>query len=58
LKKEEIGSDPVATPSLVAVLAVAVAATIVLGIYPRLLFEVAEASARALGVAGITTALR
>jgi NADH-quinone oxidoreductase subunit N len=58
LKKEEIGSEPVATPSLVAALAVAVAATIVLGIYPRLLFEVAEASARTLGVAGITTALR
>jgi NADH-quinone oxidoreductase subunit N len=58
VKKEEIGSDPVATPSLVAALAVAVAATIVLGIYPRLLFEMAEASARTLGVAGITTALR
>src|SRR5689334_2807755 len=58
LKKEEIGSDPVASPSLVAVLAVAVAATIVLGIYPRLLYEVAEASARTLGVAGIATALR
>jgi len=58
LKKEEIGSDPVATPSLVAALAVAVTATIVLGIYPRLLFEVAEASARTLCVAGITTALR
>jgi NADH-quinone oxidoreductase subunit N len=58
LKKEEIGSAPVATPSLVAALAVAVVATIVLGVYPRLLFEVAEASARTLGVAGITTALR
>jgi NADH-quinone oxidoreductase subunit N len=58
LKKEEIGSPPVATPSLVAALAVAVVATIVLGVYPRLLFEVAEASARTLGVAGITTALR
>jgi len=58
VKKEEIGSEPVATPPLVAALAVAVAATIVLGIYPRFLFEVAEASARTLGVAGITTALR
>ncbi len=28
-------------------------ATIVLGVYPRLLFELAEASARTLGVAGI-----
>jgi len=39
-------------------LGVALAATLVLGIYPRLLFDVAEASARSLGVAGIATALR
>ncbi len=31
---------------------VAVVATILLGVYPRLLFETAEASARTLGVAG------
>ncbi len=35
-----------------------VAATIALGIYPRLLFEVAEASARTLGVVGSLNALR
>ena len=58
LKKEAMGSEPVAGPSLTIALAVAVAATIVLGIYPRLLFEVAEASARTLGIAGSLNALR
>ena len=58
LKKEAMGSEPIAGPSLTFALAVAVAATIVLGIYPRLLFEVAEASARTLGVAGSLSALR
>ena len=58
LRKETMGSEPVAGPSLTVALAVAVAATIVLGIYPRLLFEVAEASARTLGIAGSLNALR
>jgi NADH-quinone oxidoreductase subunit N len=58
LKKDTMGSEPVAGPSLNFALAVAVAATIVLGIYPRLLFEVAEASARTLGIAGSLNALR
>ena len=59
LKKETIGSEPVAGPSLTVALVVAVVATIVLGVYPRLLFEVAEASARTLGAAsGVLNALR
>jgi NADH-quinone oxidoreductase subunit N len=58
LKKDTIGSTPVASPSLTVALAVAVVATLVLGVYPRFLFEVAEASARTLGVAGITAAIR
>src|SRR5205823_14070537 len=58
LKKETIGSEPVASPSLAVALAVAIVATLVLGVYPRLLFEVAELSARTLGAAGITAALR
>jgi NADH-quinone oxidoreductase subunit N len=58
LKKETIGSEPTASPSLTFALGVAVAATLVLGIYPRLLFEVAEASARTLGASGILAALR
>jgi NADH-quinone oxidoreductase subunit N len=58
LKRETIGSEPTTSPSLAIALGVAVAATIVLGIYPRLLFEVAEASARTLGAAGLTAAIR
>jgi NADH:ubiquinone oxidoreductase subunit 4 (subunit M) len=38
-------------------LAIAVVATIYIGVYPRVLFEIAEASARTLGVVGITAAL-
>jgi hypothetical protein len=38
------------------VLGVAVVATLVLGVYPRLLFELADLSARTLGVAGVTAA--
>src|SRR6478672_10229319 len=49
LKKDTIGSEPVTSPALAIVLGVAVAATLVLGVYPRFLFEVAEASARTLG---------
>jgi NADH-quinone oxidoreductase subunit N len=59
LKKETIGSEPRTSPALALALAVAVVATLVLGVYPRLLFEVAEASARTLGVAApVITALR
>jgi NADH-quinone oxidoreductase subunit N len=58
LKKETIGSEPSANPSMALALGVAIAATLVLGVYPRLLFEVAEASARSLGVAALTAALR
>jgi hypothetical protein len=32
--------------------------TLVLGLYPRLLFELAESSARTLGVAPITASIR
>ena len=59
LKTETIGSEPRADPALTLALAAAVVATLVLGVYPRLLFEVAEASARTLGVAApVVTALR
>src|SRR5919197_826940 len=53
LKRETIGSEPSASAALNVALAVAVAATLVLGVYPRLLFEVADASARTLGVGGV-----
>ena len=58
VKKETAGSEPTMSPALGVALAVAVIATIVLGVYPRLLFEFAEASARTLGAAAITTAIR
>jgi NADH-quinone oxidoreductase subunit N len=56
LKKESIGSEPVAGPSLALAVAVAVVATLALGVYPGWLFEVAEASARTLGAAGTAVA--
>jgi NADH-quinone oxidoreductase subunit N len=58
LKKETMGSEPTLSPALMLAIGVAVAATFVLGVYPRFLFEAAEASVRTLGVAGITAALR
>ena len=58
LKKEMIGSEPKTSGPLALALGVAVVATIALGIYPRQLFEIAEASARTLGAAVITAASR
>src|SRR6185295_11561515 len=53
VKKETIGSEPVHSAPLTAALAVAVAMTLVIGVYPRLLFELADRSAKTLGVAGV-----
>jgi NADH-quinone oxidoreductase subunit N len=58
LKKETIGSQPSTSPALAVVLGVAVLGTLVIGVYPRLLFEVAELSARTLGAAAVAAALR
>jgi NADH-quinone oxidoreductase subunit N len=58
LKNEPTGSEPVTTPAMALALGVAVVATLGLGIYPRPLFEFAEASARTLGVAVVTQDLR
>jgi NADH-quinone oxidoreductase subunit N len=58
LKPQAAGPEPKTSPSLAVALAVAVVATLVLGIYPRLLFELAESSARTLGVAPVTAAIR
>jgi NADH-quinone oxidoreductase subunit N len=52
------GSEPTPSPALKVALAVAVVATLALGVYPRLLFELAEASARTLGVAAVTASVR
>jgi NADH-quinone oxidoreductase subunit N len=58
LKTETAGSEPSSNPALTVALAVAVVATIALGVYPRLLFEFAEASAHTLGVAGVVATIR
>jgi NADH-quinone oxidoreductase subunit N len=58
LKKETAGSQPTASPALALTLAVAVVATIALGIYPRLLFEAAELSAQSLSIGGVSAAIR
>jgi NADH-quinone oxidoreductase subunit N len=58
VRKETAGSEPVLTPAMGLALGVAVIATLALGIYPRLLFDVATAAAGTLGVAGVTAALR
>jgi NADH-quinone oxidoreductase subunit N len=48
LRKETAGSEPTVSP----------VATLALGVYPRLLFELADASAHTLGVDGIAAAIR
>lgn len=53
MKGEATGSEPVMNPALGVALAVALIGTIVIGVYPRPLFELAEISARTLGVVGI-----
>jgi NADH-quinone oxidoreductase subunit N len=58
LKKEITGSEPVPGAALAVTVAAAVVGTLVLGVYPRLLFELADASAQSLGVGGIATAIR
>jgi len=49
VKTETTGSEPVTTPALGLALGLALAATVVFGLYPRQLFSYAEVSARALG---------
>jgi len=53
LKNEPAGSEPHLGPALTAAIAVALVATLGLGIFPQLLFDAAETSARALGAVGV-----
>jgi len=53
MKHEATGSQPVMAPGLAAALVFSLAGTLFLGVYPRPLFELAEFSARALGVVGV-----
>jgi len=52
LKSETAGSPIVVSPAMVVVIGVTLAATVLIGVYPRPLFELAELSARALGAVG------
>jgi NADH-quinone oxidoreductase subunit N len=54
LRNEPAGSEPRLTPALTATIALTVAGTLLLGVYPRPIFEFAEASARALGAVALT----
>jgi len=58
LKADTAGSEPTTSPALGIALGVAVLATVVLGVYPRLLFELADASARTLGAVGVAASIR
>ncbi len=58
VKKETTGSEPTMSPMLAVTVAVAVVATLAMGVYPRLLFELAEASAQSLRLSGIAAAIR
>jgi NADH-quinone oxidoreductase subunit N len=58
LKKETSGSEPTVSPAMALTLGIALAATLLIGVYPRLLFELAEMSARTLGASGVTAAIR
>jgi NADH-quinone oxidoreductase subunit N len=54
LKNEPVGSEPHMSPALAITVAVTLAGTLALGVYPRPLFDLAQTSARALGVTAAT----
>jgi NADH-quinone oxidoreductase subunit N len=58
LKQDAIGSEPKASPAIAVTLAIAVAGTLVLGIYPQPLFEFATRSAQSLYGAGVAATIR
>jgi len=57
LKKDVTGSEPTFSPALATTVAVAVVATLLLGVYPREAFEFAQASAEAIGLGTGATAM-
>ena len=57
-KGEPTGSEPVITPAMAVLLAIAIVGTIAIGIYPRPLFDWATDAARTLGVAGVSLTLK
>jgi NADH-quinone oxidoreductase subunit N len=58
LKNEPSGSEPRQSPSLGLAMVIAVAATLLLGIYPQPLFEFARVSAETLGASTFTQTMR
>jgi NADH-quinone oxidoreductase subunit N len=58
LKVDTTGFEPTTSPALAVAVGVALVATLVLGVYPRLLFELADASARTLGAVGVAASIR
>ncbi len=57
-KGEPTGSEPVISPAMAVLLGITIVGTIVIGIYPAPLFQLANDAARTLGVAGISMTLR
>jgi NADH-quinone oxidoreductase subunit N len=57
MKSEAAGSRPVMAPGVAAALTFALVGTLVLGVYPRPLFELAEIAAKTLGVVGIAASV-
>jgi NADH-quinone oxidoreductase subunit N len=57
IREETAASPIVARPAIAAALAVAVAGTLALGVYPRPLFDFAELSSRTLGMVRLASAL-
>jgi NADH-quinone oxidoreductase subunit N len=57
LKNEPAGSEPRQSPALALAMGAAVAATLLLGVYPQPLFEFAQASAATLGASPVAQTL-
>ncbi|HEX7484993.1 MAG TPA: NADH-quinone oxidoreductase subunit N [Vicinamibacterales bacterium] len=57
-KGEPSGSELVISPAMAIFLTITIVGTIAIGVYPRPLFDLADISARTLGVAGMAATLR
>jgi NADH-quinone oxidoreductase subunit N len=58
IKTEAMGSRVTIAPALAVALTLALVATLYFGVYPKALFEFADASARTLGSLAVTAAVR
>jgi hypothetical protein len=57
-KEDTVGSPLVVSPAMAVLLGVTLTATMAIGLYPRPLFDLADLSARTLGMAGVTALLK